>query len=874
MTHGDLGYVRFPVAVGHYVGDTIAGAEAHLDGRLGGALSHRYRLGLYPGAAGTVELVTRAHGTDGLTGALVIGLGEMGRLSAQLLAEGVRLGALEYALREAERNGDTPPGLTFLLIGCGLAGPGLAVEESVEAILRGVVLANRELGRLLGDSTRIPQVEFVELYEAAAIQACHALTRLVPRFKQSLRVEIEAAPLLRPGRGGRPGTATRAAGGYWRRILVEGKQDGLKFTYLSDRARTEVTGVPTQRRLVDRLVRDSVGSREWQPEQAKTLFELLVPNDFKDRLAAGGDLVLVVDPGSANYPWELLNDGRGEDTKPIAVRIGAVRQLQTAEYRRQIRAATGRDALVVGDPDLGGLPLALPQLPGAAREAEAVAGRLAVGGFTVHSCLGTRALPIVNELFARPYRILHLAGHGVYRQDLGPAGEPAVRTGMVLGEEVLLTAAEFGQLAVIPDLVFFNCCHLGVVDAPAPSTTEFNKLAASVAQELIRLGVRAVVAAGWAVEDRAAEVFAVAFYDHLLGGETFGRAVLRARQAAHEASPHGNTWGAYQAYGDPDFTLRREGKPPPPAEGEAARVSPREAVEAFGDLASEARGGLDVPALRASLAGRLEDLFEALPGPWRLRADVQAAAGEAWGELGDFARAVGCYERALAAEDGGLPLRTVVQLANLEVRWAATLPAGAARDRIDRAIGRVESLLTLAETGERRALLASAWKGRARVAEDAGALQEALEASAENYRRAGEHLVRVGDGGFYYPVLNGLACEVLLGRAAPDLGDWLDRCAEAAAQALLAQPTFWAQVIPATVALVRHLEAGDLPEHQEEVLAAYRTALARGAPPRELSSVLEDLEFLAGTAETLGRRSGVRVAGVRALRELGAALKG
>ena len=41
------------------------------------------------------------------------------------------------------------------------------------------------------------------------------------------------------------------------------------------------------------------------------------------------------------------------------------------------------------------------------------------------------------------------------------------------------------------------------------------------------MGVRAVVAAGWAVRDDAALVFAEEFYDEMLNGATFGRALQR-----------------------------------------------------------------------------------------------------------------------------------------------------------------------------------------------------------------------------------------------------------------------------------------------------------------------------------------------------------
>ena len=64
-----------------------------------------------------------------------------------------------------------------------------------------------------------------------------------------------------------------------------------------------------------------------------------------------------------------------------------------------------------------------------------------------------------------------------------------------------------------------------------------------------------MVAAGWAVGDEAARVFALRFYERLLDGANFGLAVAEARRAAKAEG--GNTWGAYQCYGDPGFVLQR-----------------------------------------------------------------------------------------------------------------------------------------------------------------------------------------------------------------------------------------------------------------------------------------------------------------------------
>ena len=91
---------------------------------------------------------------------------------------------------------------------------------------------------------------------------------------------------------------------------------------------------------------------------------------------------------------------------------------------------------------------------------------------------------------------------------------------MVLEGGLYLTAVEIAQMRHVPDLVFLNCCHLAKMDPEAKETNPvaYNKLAASLSRELIEMGVRAVVAAGWVVDDDAANEFAKAFYTAMLDG--------------------------------------------------------------------------------------------------------------------------------------------------------------------------------------------------------------------------------------------------------------------------------------------------------------------------------------------------------------------
>ena len=144
--HGNLAFARFPVAVGHYVGDTVISAEKALDRALAGQLSQRLQLGLYPGPieSSAVFVNARLHSYDRVTpkGAVVVGLGNAGTLSASQLTRTLVHGLLEYVSEWTERGvvsvGDEPQslGISALLVGSGMGG--VAVADSVAACLRAV----------------------------------------------------------------------------------------------------------------------------------------------------------------------------------------------------------------------------------------------------------------------------------------------------------------------------------------------------------------------------------------------------------------------------------------------------------------------------------------------------------------------------------------------------------------------------------------------------------------------------------------------------------------------------------------------------------------------------------------------------------------
>ncbi|MCF1457632.1 MAG: CHAT domain-containing protein, partial [Shewanella sp.] len=108
---------------------------------------------------------------------------------------------------------------------------------------------------------------------------------------------------------------------------------------------------------------------------------------------------------------------------------------------------------------------------------------------------------------------------------------------------------------------------------------------------LISQGVRAVIAAGWEVDDNAAVTFAKTFYQSFLTGSSFGDAVKMARLETYNDRPGSNTWGAYQCYGDPGFTLAMDAKSNPGGsdDGKCRHVSLAEYQTEISNIAERAK---------------------------------------------------------------------------------------------------------------------------------------------------------------------------------------------------------------------------------------------------------------------------------------------
>jgi len=686
VVNGDLSFSRAPVVVGRFLGDSISGAESELDFALGGALKRRYAIGLYPGSLGSAVAAASDEGSGAV--GVVVGLGDIGGLSPGAIRTATLAGLLELAVCPGWNGG----AVALVLLGS-KAGT-VSFSDTLEMMLAALSEAQRRLA-----ASKLPlfdEARFLSVFEDDAHRIWHMLRRFVaaPRYgaQFALGDEIVCAPgaQRRLMRMDDPDT--------WRAIqvtAVEGDAGGggFRFTSAGDRARAEGFLVGAQRGFLDRFL-DAARQRKLDTGAARALFQLVWPADLKQSSFEDQNIRLILDEAAAALPFELMDDRDAADESgiaPPAVRRGVLRQLIQSRFARlQATPPQGERALVIGDPRGGAAAADFEPLPGARKEAHAVADLLESEGFEVVRLIGDEVTPdqVVEKVLEGGWTVLHVSAHGIYdyafRSDRLAAEakgwDPKTHftgpryTGIVLADRLTLDPAILHAMPEPPVFAFINCCDLGTVDAAdeerlrAAARPEF---AASFAGELIAAGTRAVIAAGWEVSDAGALTFAKSTYRELLANrEGFGEAVKIARGDIFAKEPGDATWGAYQCYGEPDWRLRPAAEGGAKAPRELIFASPAEALATIEGLRNRAIVGAEREAVREALLVRLEAVESAIAARgWSGRDGIAEQLGHAAMALGEEDRAIRWFEEALQ-RDAAPSLRLIEALARLRLRQA------------------------------------------------------------------------------------------------------------------------------------------------------------------------------------------------------------
>lgn len=849
LVNGDMKFELAPLLLGHYRATVLTGTERVMNTVIGGSMKQSLDLGVYPLAPGTQQIFVNKQVDKESpqqmprpAAVIVAGLGEEGKLRPADLVLTVRQAVIAWAQRMAEAEPKGGLVLAAALVGSG--GTGINIATAAQGVAQGVYEANALLLRKSspgGDAQAWPIVEelkIVELYLDRATDAWRAVNMLA----EGTPDRYDITPIVARGTGALMRSLDigyRGADYDFITVVSEPSTDSdsqISYTLDTRRARSEVRAQRAQGRLLRDLIRTASNDRSDDPNIGRTLFKLLVPIEIEPFLASAAEMQIELNGGTAGIPWELLDTEAGHDTDdpaddqermPWAIRAKLLRKLKTADFRPLVLdAGTEASVLVIGEP---ACPSPYRRLPGARREAQEVCSLLtSLGGLRSliapddDSWSEPDARTVINTLLERDWRIVHIAGHGAPPEpphgsggdaspsdDTNPLGSAG---GVVLSNGALLGPTEIRTMRVVPELVFFNCCHLAArdidqaltPDGPILRTYNRPEFAAGVAEELIRIGVRCVIAAGWAVEDAPAAKFATTFYTSIMEGNRFIDAVATARRDAWLAG--GNTWAAYQCYGDPDWVLHRragttgKGRVAPPA----AIASASALLNVLDTIVVETKFQHANPADQLK---RLDDLAARFTDTFGGMGSVAEGFGGAYVAARNLDKAIAWYERSIAANDSSASIKAAEQLGNLRARRAwervssaesqltQSTPKRAAKRKTSKAaagkggakpqlldvieearkdvLQQIEFLTTLVKlqpTLERESGLGSALKRLSMIEAAAtrhgesrgGAERKAIEGMRAHYFEAQKIGTEKGARDIYYPAMNYLAADVAL----------------------------------------------------------------------------------------------------------------
>lgn len=782
---GDMIYASYPVMLGHFANDGIYGAEAIANKYLNNTPGLKHSLGIYPGNIGTHAFFSGNNFQ--FKGCIVTGLGQAEYLNAFQLSKTVECAVADYLLTYCATNIEnnnckTRIGLSSLIIGAGYGG--MAIESSCRAIMQGIINANDKVQKLTGiENLYVDELEFIELFEDKAITLFYSLTSFINGNSDGMNIFWKERK-IKERFGSRKRLLVDNNIDWWQRLSVIASNEKnetisktnktLSYFSSTNNAREEKKELHHNLPLIETLLDDISIKKNWSFEKAKAIFELLIPADFKENIRRNSPILWVLDKFTASFPWELLQTGSAAE-KPLCVTAGMIRQLATSEYKQNNPVKTN-NVLVIGDPNLNGFSKA-GQLAGAEKEARTVSEKLKeakelnIEGPIIKGSSDE----ILTSLFKQDYKILHIAGHGFF-DEKNPAS-----CGVLIGkmkdtdEPMFLTPHHINQLPSTPEFVFINCCFLGRINPYAEeySANRF-KLAANIGTQLIENGVKAVVVAGWEVDDEAALSFAEIFYSEMLNGRTFGNAVLTARKEVYKKFSYNNTWGAFQCYGQQHYTF------------DISRTD-SESVKAY-YISQEAENDLDNLLSKtevtfyeqADLLTELKVISNAIDKAAFTQADLRQKEAQAYMELNDFVTSIAKYDKLFQNENAKFDVTAMENYQNMTVNMEVVRYFTGQYNRenilkkIDASIVNLNYLLGISKTGHRLSLLGSAYKRRGLIFSFDKKYEKekitSLEASANFYRLAYE---KTGDT---YTYTNWIIMELLLVKKKKQKwGSWVNR---------------------------------------------------------------------------------------------------
>ena len=293
-----------------------------------------------------------------------------------------------------------------------------------------------------------------------------------------------------------------------------------------------------------------------ETKRLKQLYQILIqpiaellPNDPNARVIFIPQKSLFVVP----FPALIDEDGKYLIEKHTILTAPAIQVLQlTNQQRKQV---LGDKVLVVGNPTMPSIPLEigekpeqLPPLPGAQKEALAIAKLLKTTAITGNQATKSS---IVQQMLKS--RIIHLATHGLLDDfkglgvpgaiALAPDPPSSLSKEQQSGINGLLTADEILDLKLNAELVVLSACDTGRGKITGDGVI-------GLSRSLITAGVSSVIVSLWSVPDEPTASLMSEFYQNIQKTPDKAQALRQAMLTTMKEYPEPKNWAAFTLIGE------------------------------------------------------------------------------------------------------------------------------------------------------------------------------------------------------------------------------------------------------------------------------------------------------------------------------------
>lgn len=201
--------------------------------------------------------------------------------------------------------------------------------------------------------------------------------------------------------------------------------------------------------------------------------------------------------------------------------------------------------LIVGNPTMPSIPPAvgeppqqLPSLPGAEREALAIAQLL-----NTQALIGNQATKSTVVQKMTQARMIHLATHGLLDDFTGQGIPGALALAPSGQDNGILTASEILDLKLKAELVVLSACDTGRGRITGDGVI-------GLSRSLIAAGVPSVIVSLWAVPDAPTASLMTEFYRNLQQNPDKAKALHSAMLTTMKQYPNAINWGAFTLIGE------------------------------------------------------------------------------------------------------------------------------------------------------------------------------------------------------------------------------------------------------------------------------------------------------------------------------------